>query len=365
MLYLMHIPWAWIKQRPHFIAENLKEYFNITVLYPESFLKNKQLIKTDKNSYIKSFKTFPLQRFRYNRLFNYINFYFTLFQIRKYIKSTKLIWITDPFYYQIIKNIIQDTHIIVFDCMDDFMEFPQIKNNNKLAQIYLLAGKNIMSRANLIITSSHYLKEKLLSRYHLNTEISVINNALSDSFFNKEISRQKINYPEKSGFVDLLYIGTISDWFNFDLVIKSLKLFKNIRFILIGPAEIKIPQSEFIIHLGSVMHNELYNYMTKADALIMPFIITDLIKSVNPVKLYEYIYSGKPIITCNYSEIDQFDKFVYRYNTEEQFYNLIKKLINKDLLVQSEKDRKDFLLMNTWHERTNGIIKILHQIFPQ
>ena len=29
----MHIDWNWIKQRPHFLAEGLNEYCDITVLY--------------------------------------------------------------------------------------------------------------------------------------------------------------------------------------------------------------------------------------------------------------------------------------------------------------------------------------------
>jgi teichuronic acid biosynthesis glycosyltransferase TuaH len=199
-------------------------------------------------------------------------------------------------------------------------------------------------------------------RYKLNKNIDVINNAISNSFFNIEYCQEEIVYPQKNEFIDLLYIGTISQWFNFELMLKSLNQFKNIRLILIGPTDVTIPESESIIYIGSKKHSELHKYMENADALIMPFIVNDLIKSVNPVKLYEYIYSGKPVITCSYSEIDQFDQFVFRYETDEQFFNLIQKLINKELMVRSEVDRLNFLQINTWQKRTDEILKILDVI---
>lgn len=47
VLYLMHIDWNWIKQRPHFIAEKLKDKgYDIRVLYPLS-RKRKNLTKNE------------------------------------------------------------------------------------------------------------------------------------------------------------------------------------------------------------------------------------------------------------------------------------------------------------------------------
>ena len=39
ILYLMHVPWGWIKQRPHFIAENLSKYYKVNVFYKKAYKK--------------------------------------------------------------------------------------------------------------------------------------------------------------------------------------------------------------------------------------------------------------------------------------------------------------------------------------
>ena len=48
---------------------------------------------------------------------------------------------------------------------------------------------------------------------------------------------------------------------------------------------------------------------------MMPFILNELIESVDPVKLYEYINFEKNIICIKYDEILRFKDFVYFYNT--------------------------------------------------
>jgi hypothetical protein len=99
--------------------------------------------------------------------------------------------------------------------------------------------------------------------------------------------------------------------------------------------------------------------MQNADALIMPFVVNDLIKSVNPVKLYEYIYSGKPVITCSYNEINQFDDFVFRYNNGTEYLNLLKMMINNELIQKDISYCQEFARKNTWGNRTKTIMSTL------
>ena len=69
----MHIPWQWIKQRPHFIAEYLSEYFQIDVLYkiPLNVHKKNLINKEEYIPNIKPFFQFPFKRFKLTFLINY------------------------------------------------------------------------------------------------------------------------------------------------------------------------------------------------------------------------------------------------------------------------------------------------------
>ena len=62
ILYIMHIDWDWIKQRPHFIAEELNKSFDVKVLYSYSKDRSK-LKKNEKNG----LSTIPYLRIPFRR----------------------------------------------------------------------------------------------------------------------------------------------------------------------------------------------------------------------------------------------------------------------------------------------------------
>ena len=56
------------------------------------------------------------------------------------------------------------------------------------------------------------------------------------------------------------YVGTISHWFDFDILLKSLNEFEDIEYRLIGPVSgVTIPENDRIKYLGSVDHQDIYS----------------------------------------------------------------------------------------------------------
>ena len=109
-------------------------------------------------------------------------------------------------------------------------------------------------------------------------------------------------------------------------------------------------------------HERIFDAMLESDILIMPFVLNDLIKSVNPVKLYEYIYSGKPIISLEYGETIKFSDYIYLYKPSDtdSFINCLNEIkANNYAGKQSLANAQKFVYGNTWAERANEIISIL------
>jgi sulfatase maturation enzyme AslB (radical SAM superfamily) len=91
----------------------------------------------------------------------------------------------------------------------------------------------------------------------------------------------------------------------------------------------------------------------------MPFKINDLILSVDPVKLYEYVNFNKNIITVHYEEIERFHEFVHFYNDTEEYLSVIKELKGNNTLKYSNEQRQKFLVENTWNKRVEQILNKL------
>ena len=352
----MHVEWGWIKQRPHFIAEGLSKIYNVKVVtereYKKSDTKNPTSISL---SYI---YRLPFVRFKLIRL---LNLYLKKLQYISKIKRSSIVWITSPCFMDYIPSSAFKGKKIIYDCMDDYLEFPF--QTEEQIQTIKQNERELFNKSDIVFATSNYLKQQLLKRYG-NKNIHVVNNAIKEL----ECIKNNIELPTNFSIYKnckkkkIVYIGTISEWFDFDLV-KYILENSDVEFFLFGPTDTNIPNIKGINHMGAIEHDFIFEVMNNADVLIMPFIINKLIESVNPVKLYEYIYSGKPCIAPLYGESSYFQDFVYLYNNKEECLEFIK---NNNLLPKkSYKDSVEFCSENTWNKRIefiNEIIKnnILH-----
>lgn len=353
LLYIMHVSWYWIKQRPHFLAVHLSNSFDTTILYPKSirYIRSKSSVPENCQGVFQ----WPLSRFSFIKMLNQ-----ALYRraVKQKLKNTDILWIGNPDDFEIISDLVPPSVKVVYDCMDDLCEFPG--TNTFAVNKIISAEKQLINRADVLLASSQHLKSVLQRRHQTSKQIEVVNNAIDISFLKAEKTNPQIEYPAKKDFTDLLYIGTISEWFNFPLLLKALNQFSSLRLILIGPKCAPIPEHNRIVHLGSKLHTELPAYMAQCDALVMPFVINDLILAVNPVKLYEYIVTDKPIITCYYAEIDPFGAFVFPYDSDEKFFEYIEKLLSGELQTQPEAERIKFLNINTWAQRAAAVTGLLN-----
>jgi teichuronic acid biosynthesis glycosyltransferase TuaH len=255
--------------------------------------------------------------------------------------------------------------IVIYDAMDDVLSFPEIINDIKLKADYFGCENELYLNSKLVIASSENLKKKLISRYG-EREIFVINNGvIPDYLVEKQLKLPTNfeNYFNLSKKIKLTYIGTISSWIDFDLILKILNKFEDIEIVLVGPCQIDPPCHKNLIVLGQIEHKHIFKVMENSNALIMPFIVNDLIESVNPVKLYEYIYSKKPCISVSYEEVMKFNEFVYLYNEYFELTNFIELLISKKLTIKkSVKEIELFCSENTWDKRVNEILKLMKNL---
>jgi len=117
---------------------------------------------------------------------------------------------------------------------------------------------------------------------------------------------------------------------------------------------VSILHHDRILWRGPKRHDELPAVMGEFDCLAMPFRVTPLIESVDPVKLYEYISYNKPIIAVYYDEIARFAPFVHFYRTHAEALDLVSRLMTGALDKKySDTERRTFLAANSWRERAS------------
>ena len=359
ILYVMHISWGWIKQRPQFIAEELAKVCEVDVFYRMSN-HNKEGENPSLqigNLQVNGFRNLPFERL------NFIPLDLS-YQVNKWIWNAKginlddydYVWVTDPVLWWTFKDKINHNMTkVIYDCMDDYSAFPYMDKYPKRKLFNEQKEKLLIKEADFVFCSAKALQNKLLKRYGINREYYIVNNAISNAITTYNNQVEGFDLPNNA----LVYIGTISEWFDFENTLKALDEYKDLHVILYGPKRMeRIPMHERLEFRGPTSHLNLLTIMEKAKGLFMPFVLNELIESVNPVKLYEYIYSGKPILATKYGETEPFSEYVTLYSNYREFSDFIRNKILSDTYLDKKKMQK-FALCNTWEARVKQILEII------
>lgn len=345
----MQVDWNWIKQRPHVIAEGLKSLGYDVVVY-SPFSQNRSNLTDNSNDEIVNnyYFRFPY-KIRNMNGFRWLSKVATKIQLPDFNKFD-VVFVTYP---EQVEWIPRDySGRIVYDCMDDHLEFDGIDSNRllnfevKLCQV-----------ASLVTFSSKHLSEIVSKRTKIDiAKCRLVRNGLSNSLNLDEIFEWK-EYNNK-----IAYVGTISEWIDNDILLSILDKFEYTVIDMIGPITVERIKHPRVNYLGAIPHHQLKVAVRDYGAFIMPFQVNDLIKSVDPVKLYEYIFFGRAIITCQYPEVERFSGFVNFYHDRTSAIQAIDSISQSSVVGISREDRYHFLVNNTWKSRIEQLDTFIREM---
>ncbi|MCH9724540.1 MAG: glycosyltransferase [Planctomycetes bacterium] len=238
--------------------------------------------------------------------------------------------------------------------MDDHSGF-----NNTASEI-LQVEAELLKNADLVITTSAALSDKV-EETRKNT---LIRNAADSNWF----SQPPENVAYQSDKPVIGYFGAISEWFDIELVIKAAQAYPEYDFVLIGSTYLcdtakakTVPNIHFI---GEVPYADLKGYLYAFDVCLIPFKLTDLIYYTNPVKLYEYLAAGKPVVATAMPELLLVKEHVFVAQDTASFISKIQQALESKDDVSGIKSRQEFALKNQWSNRVEKLEKTIESIYP-
>lgn len=161
------------------------------------------------------------------------------------------------------------------------------------------------------------------------------------------------------------YYGALASWFDYDLVKAIAKMRKDWNIVLIGwdydgsLSKSGLNDISNIHFISSVPYEKLPTYAQWFDICTIPFKINEVTLSTSPVKLFEYMALGKPIVTTAMPECKKYRSVIIAENNTKDF---IKK-IEVGLKLKDDTKYKELLkkeaLENTWEKKAEDMIKIM------
>jgi len=297
--------------------------------------------------------------FRLRFIYN-LNLFFCLHTLRA--KAGKLnlenivLWLYHPFSHSLLKWF-KERVLSVFDWAEDWAEYFTEYSPGKQKFISDLEESTVKD-ADIVFVVSRMLWER--AKRINPASYQILDGTIPELFDNydgkapdaiKDISRPVIGYAG-SLFrrVDLDLIGQLSE----ELPLCSIVLVGNILFSRERIA--KISQKNNIFLLGGKSYDELPGYMMNFDVCILPYIPSAATSP--PTKMYDYLATGKPIVSSSLSSLDSFQDCIKIAGSNKEFIELVKGSLRADtpalVTLRKERARK-----NSWRSRADEIMKII------
>jgi teichuronic acid biosynthesis glycosyltransferase TuaH len=248
---------------------------------------------------------------------------------------TFYLWYTYPAFSSLINMNIWDQ--VVYDCSDLWKESEETGNAvlTKVKQhLILQTEKKIVHAANQCFASSKHLYHHITSLGKKNVEL-VENGVDYDSF--QEAGKDKKEFPGNRPLLG--FVGGLKPWkIDFSLLIEVAKKKREWDILLIGETYGDMPsnykeliEQPNVYRYESVPYTEIPSYMKLFDIGLLPYLDNDYNKGVFPLKFYEYLASGLPVVGCGLPSTEHCvadDVYEHVENEAQDFIDACKRVID-------------------------------------
>ena len=176
----------------------------------------------------------------------------------------------------------------------------------------------IAKKADAIITVAPGIRNILIKHGTNKDKITVIANGANTDLFKPvdtalTISELQTRYNVGKDDNVVIFVGNLMRWHGVECLIECaptvLKTFPNTKFLIVGDGHIKKELMDMtetmgvankFIFTGKIPYEYIPAYINISDVCVAPFISArNAILGLSPVKIYEYLACGKPVVASN------------------------------------------------------------------
>lgn len=248
--------------------------------------------------------------------------------------------------------------------------------NKKLIALTRFSEKINYSCAVRIISVTQQIKNCIIQRYNVSDEKIVVieNGANVDLFRPMEKDKLVFNLKLDKNYSYVGYIGSFTRWHGLENLIKSaqfvLKSFNNTKFMLVGDGPLKeelfnlvdtLNLRDNFIFVGRVPHNEVPQYINIFDVCV---ILKDKNIPGSPLKLWEYMACGKPVVATNTNDFNILEEYNSGILTDPENYKsvadaIITLLKNNELREKMGLNGRRYVVENhSWECVAQNVVEV-------
>ena len=186
--------------------------------------------------------------------------------------------------------------VVIYDLLDDLAIYEPNEKGMPAERTVKHHHRPLMEEADVVIASNPVLRERHRAE---RGDLLLVENGVDLARFTPDGPVAE-SLPQG---VIIGFHGAVAPWFDFDLVTAVANLRPGLEFVVVGPVESEVEdQAGKLGDLANVRllpsrsSAKIAEYVRGFSVGILPFVVDEMTEAVTPLKMYEYLASGVPVV---------------------------------------------------------------------
>lgn len=274
-----------------------------------------------------------------------------------------ILWIYRPEAVYFVGRL--NERFVIYECVDDYVDYPIYhfdEDNERIKR----DETSLLARADVVTTSSKPLYER---KSQANPNTYYVPNVADAAHFARA-AETDTDIPPDVGNLPKPRIGFAGAVESYKLDTELLSYLSDIRpdwqIVLIGPAESGNPELDALTAkpnvrlLGARPYEELPDYLAAMDVLTIPYRLNEYTKDCFPIKFFEYLATGKPVICTELPALTEYSEAVTLVSDPAGFVTAV-----DEALAGKQDDTRQARIRlafdNTWEKRIGKLLNLIEE----
>lgn len=254
---------------------------------------------------------------------------------------------------------------VVYDCIDDLsVHAPQ----GELLRLYQVWEAELIDRCHGAVVTAERLGARIAAR-RAGLPIATIRNGVDvDAFIASAGGPRPRDLPTGAagGRPIIGFVGALYEWIDFELIRAAAERLPECDFVFVGPNNRpndveSLSKLANVKLLGARPYIDVPAYIAAFDICWVPFAAGDISAAANPVKIYEYLALGKPVVTTPVADVASFGSLVRTGRTQDDVIVALR-ACKKSLPPADLDERVAFARGNSWSVRAEAYAAFLARL---